>query len=121
MSSQQNASLVISLKATAAIVQKRAVSRAGVQANDGTSSAGVNIIGIADENIAVGETGRVAIGPTAMAEAGAVINGSEARLKTDSLGRLIPWTSGSIVAAILKPGQTAAAAGEIVEVIPVLN
>lgn len=121
MSAQQNASQVISLKPAAAITQKRAVSRAGAQATDGTSSAGQNIIGIADENIAAGVVGRVVVGPTAMAEAGAAIDGTEPRLKTDAQGRLIPWTSSSIVAAILKPGQTATAAGDIVEVIPVLN
>lgn len=116
MSKQQIATRVMTVVPSAAIVAKRGVTHAWAQATDGTSSAGQLILGIADENIAAGDQGRVIVGETAIAEAGAAIDGSEPRLKTDSLGRLIPWTSGSIIAARLVPGQTASAAGQFVEV-----
>lgn len=116
MSKQQIGTRTITVVPAANIAAKRGVTHAWAQATDGTSSAGQLILGIADENILAGEAGRVIVGETAIAEAGAAINGSEARLKTDSLGRFIPWTTGAIVAARLVPGQTASAAGQFVEV-----
>ncbi|MBD2492472.1 hypothetical protein [Aulosira sp. FACHB-615] len=116
MSKQQLATRVVTVVPSAAISKGRGITHAWAQATDGTSSAGQAIFAIADENIAAGDQGRAIMGETAMAEAGAAINGSEPRLKTDAQGRFIPWTSGSIVAARLVPGQTAGAAGQFVEV-----
>lgn len=113
MSKQQIATRVVTVTPTSDITAKRAVTMAHVQA--GANSV---ILGIADETILTGTSGRVILGETAIAEAGAAINGSEQRLMTDAQGRLIPWTSTNVVAAILKPGQTATAAGQFVEVYP---
>lgn len=121
MSGQQIGTRVLSIRANGAITKKRAVNRLGAQADDGTSSAGEAIIGFADTDIADDEVGRIIIGDTAIAEAGGVINGSEPRLKTDANGRLIVWTTDSIVAAILKPGQAATGSGQLIEVIPVIS
>jgi hypothetical protein len=113
MSKQQIATRVVTVTPSANITAKRAVTMAHAQA--GANSV---ILGIADEEILAGTSGRVVLGETAIAEAGAAINGSEQRLMTDAQGRLIPWTSTNVVAAILKPGQTASAAGQFVEVYP---
>lgn len=121
MSKQQVATVVRTVHAVGAIAECRAVARNGSQATDGTSSAGVNIIGFADTAAADGDNFKLNVGPTSWAEAGAAIDGTELRLKTDANGRVIPWSSGGIVAAILKQGQTATAAGQIVEVIPVVS
>jgi hypothetical protein len=113
MSKQQIATRVVTVTPSANITAKRAVTMAHAQA--GANSV---ILGIADEDILAGTSGRVVLGETAIAEAGAAINGSEQRLMTDAQGRLIPWTATNVVAAILKPGQTASTAGQFVEVYP---
>jgi hypothetical protein len=113
MSKQQIATRVYTVNPAADITAKRGVTIAVAQAG-----AGATIMGIADETILAGTNGRVILGETAIAEAGAAIDGTESRLKTDSSGRFIPWTTGAIVAAILAPGQTATAAGQFVEVFP---
>lgn len=113
MTKQQIATRVVTVTPTTDITAKRAVNIAHAQA--GANSV---ILGISDETILAGTSGRVVLGETAIAEAGAAIDGVEQRLMTDSSGRLIPWTSTNVVAAILKPGQTATAAGQFVEVYP---
>jgi hypothetical protein len=113
MTKQQIATRVVTIVPAADITAKRAVTMANAQA--GANSV---ILGIADETILAGTSGRVIIGETAIAEAGAAIDGTVQRLMTDSSGRLIPWTSTNVVAAILRPGQTATAAGQFVEVYP---
>lgn len=118
MANSQQASVTFSIVAQGSIAKGRGVAWSGTQANDGVSAAGVPIMGIADHAAVQGEALRVVFAVSAMAESGAAIDGTENRLKTDAQGRLIPWTNGSVVAARLMPGQTAAAAGEYVEVIP---
>lgn len=113
MTKQQIATRLVTVTPTADITAKRAVNMAHAQA--GANSV---ILGIADETILAGTSGRVIVGETAIAEAGAAIDGTNQRLMTDSLGRLVPWTSTNVVAAILKPGQTATAAGQFIEVYP---
>lgn len=112
MTAQQQATVVFTIVATGNGQQKRGITYAGTQAG-----AGVAIAGIADHSYVVGDAVRVIQGPTAMAEAGAVIDGTETRLVTDAQGRFIPYTTG-VVAARLRPGQTALIAGELVEVFP---
>lgn len=118
MSNSQQATYVMTIVAAGTIAKGRGVTWAATQATDGTASAGDPIIGIADHAAVAGEAVRVILGASAMAESGAALDGTENRLKTDAQGRLIPWTSGSIVAARLVPGQTAAGAGEFPEVVP---
>ena len=76
-----------------------------------------NVMGISCEHVGVGENGLIALGETAVVEAGAPLDGTEQRLKSDANGRAIPWAAGTdITAAMLRPGQTAAAVGDPVEV-----
>lgn len=121
MGKQQVATVVRTIKLAGNVSEGRAIARNHTQAGAGTSSAGVDIIGIADSAGVTGDNIKLNVGPTSFAEAGAAIDGTELRLKTDAQGRLIPWTTDSIVAAILKTGETATAAGQFVEVIPVVN
>ena len=119
----QQTSVVISIVAAGAITGARGVTAAGLQATDGVSSAGQAVIGFAYATAASGEALAVVIGGTVEAEAGAAIDGTETRLITDASGRVIPWSSGGIVAARLAPvaRNTASAAGQFVQVIPVLS
>lgn len=119
MSGQQHATRCVPVTPSAAISIHDAITFAHAVAGAGTSSAGEHILGFAYENIGAGETGNCTTGESAIARAGAEIDGSEQRLKTAAGGALIPWTtSGDIVAALLRPGQTAAAAGDLIEVYP---
>lgn len=122
MGAQQVSTVVFTVTATGAIAQRRAVSRTAAQAGAGAGNIGVPILGFADFTCVLGEALKVNVGPTALAEAGAAIDGSVATLKTDANGRLIPTSGGSdVVAAILKPGQTATASGDPIEVVPTVN
>lgn len=114
----QQATNVMTIVSTGAGSKGRAVNWAGAQA-----TAGQAICGIADHNFVSGEAIRVIVGVTADAVSGAAIDGSETRLVTDSQGRLIPWSTGVIVAArlIAKPGNVATAANQTVEVFPIQN
>lgn len=113
MTAQQIATRVLTVVPAADITAKRVVTYGWAQADDATED---NVLGIADEDILAGDAGRVIVGETAIAEAGAAIDGTEQRLMVDAQGRLIPWVATNIVAAILVPGQTAIAAGQFVEV-----
>jgi hypothetical protein len=120
----QQTSVVISIVAAGAITGARGVTAAGLQATDGVSSAGQAVIGFSYATAASGEALAVVVGGTVEAESGAAIDGVETRLKTDASGRFIPWTTnGDIVAARLAPvaRNTASAAGQFVQVIPVLS
>ena len=86
--------------------------------DDQTAGAGVAIKGISDHQILANDNGKLNYGPTSMVEAGAAIDGTETRLMSDAQGRAIPWTTGNVVAARFKRGQTATAAGQIIEVFP---
>jgi Uncharacterized conserved protein (DUF2190) len=114
----QQGNLRFTVTATGPIAKGRCVNWNGAQA--GANEA---IYGIADTPALTGE--QVAIipaGATADAEAGAAINGAERRLMTDAQGRLIPWTTGNIVAARLVPRgleNVASVAGVFVEVAPI--
>jgi hypothetical protein len=116
MSAQQQATRVFSIMAKSAIAEKRGVNRFGQQA-----TAGQAIIGIADHAAALDEAVKIISGETAIAESGAVIDGVVAELMTDASGRFIPWVTPNKVAAIIFPGQTATAAGQMVEVFPIQN
>jgi hypothetical protein len=120
MSSQQQATVVFTLVAAGTIKGKRCITYDGVQAGDGGGT-GVAIAGIADHDGVAGDAIRIIQGSTAMVEAGAALNGSESRLKTDAQGRVIAWTTGSVICARLRIGQTATAAGDLVEVIPYIE
>lgn len=114
MSAQQTATIVFTIHAAADIEAKRFVGW-----DDKTAGVGAAIKGVTDHRIANGENGRVIYGPGAMIESGAAIDGTETRLMSDASGRAIPWTAGNVVAARFKSGQTATAAGQIIEVFPI--
>jgi len=116
MPNSQQTTVVSTVVATGTILPKRGVSRLAAQA-----TANQPIIGFSDHKVEVDEALRLNEGPTSMAESGAAIDGTERRLIMDAQGRVIPWTTGGVVAALLQPGQTATAAGESIEVRPVVN
>lgn len=111
MTSQQTATQVITIQAAAAILPKRFVGW-----NDQQAGAGVAVKGVSDHGIAANDTGRIVYGITAMVESGAAVDGVETRLMSDAQGRAIPWVTGNTVAARFKRGQTATAAGQLIEV-----
>ena len=73
-------------------------------------------MGVSREKLEAGYPGVVVLGETAIVEAGTAIDGAVIQLKSDATGRAIEATNGDAVQAVLKPGQTAAAAGEFIEV-----
>jgi hypothetical protein len=113
MSAQQTATIVLTIRAAADIEERRFVGW-----NDQTAGAGAAIKGVSDHRIALGDNGKLNYGPTSMVDSGAAIDGTETRLMSDSQGRAIPWTTGNVVAARLKTGQTATATGQAIEVFP---
>ena len=116
MGLSQQATIVFTVVAAGTIKGKRGVNWLGQQAVADSA-----IMGIADCDAVAGDALRVVQGVTAVAESGAAIDGTETRLKTDAQGRLVPWTTGVTVAARLMPGQTATAAGQFVEVFPIIS
>ena len=116
MSAQQTATIVFTIRAAADIEEKRFVGW-----DDKTALPGGAIKGVSDSRIAAGDSGKVIHGPGAMVESGAAIDGIETRLASDIQGRAVPWVSGNTVAARFKVGQTATAAGQIIEVFPVIS
>ncbi|NJR38536.1 MAG: hypothetical protein HC781_06415 [Leptolyngbyaceae cyanobacterium CSU_1_4] len=118
MPGTQQATIVLSVVAQGTIEKGRAIGWNAQQAGDGGGN-GVAIMAIADHRAVLGEAVRAIAGATAMAESGALIDGTETRLKTDAQGRFIPWTTGSVVAARLMPGSTATGAGQTIEVFPI--
>lgn len=104
--------LTLSVVATAALAQNRAVTGAGA-----VPAAGGRCLGFADFPAAIGE--RVALGVvgTTTAEAGAAF-ANEAELELDAQGRVITKTSGVKVGRAL---SAAAAAGQVVEILLIPN
>ncbi len=114
MTISQQATQVCTIVAAGTIIAKRAIAWTGAQAG-----AGAAIAGIADHSGVAGDAIRVVQGATAVAEAGAAIDGSVANLVCDAQGRLIPAGSGTVVAKLV-PGEVATAAGQYVEVFPLI-
>lgn len=111
----QQANLVMTVVATGSGSKGRGVTWTGTQAG-----AAAAICGVADHNYVTGDAVRVIFGATADVEAGAAIDGTETRLATDAQGRFVPWASGTVAARLVpKPGNTATAAGQFVEVVPI--
>lgn len=104
--------LTLSVVATAALTQNRAVTAAGA-----LPAAGARCIGFADYAGAVGD--RVSVGAlgTVVAEAGAAFAVGTA-LELDALGRVITKATGVTVGHAL---AAAAAAGQMVEILLIPN
>ena len=120
--SQQLATRVGTVVPSVEIAAKLAIAWDGTIADDGAGGEGVSIMGFADHLIPANQAGRVVFGESSIAIAGAVIDGSVTGLKTDANGKLIPVAAGTdVVAARLKPGETATAADQQIEVFPVRN
>lgn len=96
--------------ATAAIVAQRFVGFTGAQAG-----AGLNARGVAQEAAAIGNQFSVDVIGTTVVEAGAAI-AAGALIECDATGRAITHAAG-VVLGRLAPGESAAAAGEFVEVV----
>lgn len=106
--------LVLSVTAAAAITEHRFVSTTG-----GVPAAGANVLGASKSLAASGEKFPVVCLGTAIVTAGAAL-AAGAALETDNQGRAITKNTG-IAVARLAPGESAAAAGEKVEVILIPN
>ena len=107
--------LALSILAIGAITAHRFVTPAG----DVAAVAGVNTQGIAQSDAAIGERFTATVIGTEVVEAGAAI-APGALIETDATGRAITQSTGVAVAR-LAPGESAAAAGEFVEVILFAN
>jgi hypothetical protein len=85
------------------------------------AGANVGIMGIADHHFVAGDAVRVLVGHVVDALSGGAIDGTESRLMTNASGKLIPWTTGNVVAArlIVKPGNIATGADQFIEVSPI--
>lgn len=102
--------LSVSMPATGVIVANRFVTPAGAQAG-----AGVNAQGVAKTDAAIGDELGVTVLGTEVVEAGAAI-AAGSLVECDATGRAILHAAGVILGR-LAPGESAAAAGEFVEVI----
>lgn len=107
----------LNIVTTGAIAKKRFINRLGAQA-----VANQNTLGVNDYSVASGETALCDHLGVSMVEAGAVIaaNVTERRLETDANGRAVTFTTGPAV-AILLPGQSASASGQVISVILISN
>jgi hypothetical protein len=114
MAEQQTCTLYYTVVATGNLTRG-----CGIGWDGALPAAGASIQGIANTNIATGFVGQCNVGPTSIAIAGAVLTTANLELQVDAQGRFIPKAAGKTV-AMLKAGQTAAAAGELIEVIPVI-
>lgn len=106
--------LVLTATAAAAITEHRFVSVTG-----GVPSAGANVLGASKSAAASGEKVPVVALGTAIVTAGAAISAGAA-VETDNQGRAITKNTGVTVGR-LAPGESAAAAGDKVEVILIAN
>jgi hypothetical protein len=104
--------LTLSVVATAALTQNRAVTGAGA-----VPAAGARCLGFADVSAAIGD--RISVGAmgTTIAEAGAAI-AVDAALELDASGRVITRSTGVAVARAL---GAATAAGQMVEILLIPN
>lgn len=112
MAASSTNTLVLSIVATAALTQFRAVNAAGA-----VPAAGANSLGFAQHGAAIGEAAPVVALGTAIAEAGAAISVG-ALVETDASGRVITRSAGAIVGRAL---TAAGAAGDQVEVFLIPN
>jgi hypothetical protein len=106
--------LVLTATAVAVITDERFVSTTG-----GVPSAGANTLGVAKSQAASGEKFPVVASGTAIVESGGAL-AAGAAIETDNQGRAVTKNTGVTVAR-LAPGETAAGAGEKVEVILIQN
>jgi hypothetical protein len=106
--------LQLGVTATAALTQFRGATMAGA-----VPAAGATALGIAMTGAAIGERVAVAALGTARAEAGAAI-AAGAALEYDASGRVITRSAGVTIGRML-PGQTAGAAGDLVEILLLPN
>lgn len=111
MTDQCQPHIVLPVTPAADIAARRFVTWAWAQA-----VADDDCMGISREKIDANCTGAVITGGTAVVEAGAPLNGTVPQLKADANGRAIACTAGDSTQAVLKPGQTAAALGDLIEV-----
>lgn len=112
MAASSTNTLVLSIAATAALTQFRAVTTAGA-----LPAAGANMLGIAQQGAAIGEAAPVVALGTAIGEAGAAV-AAGALLETDASGRFITRSAGAIVGRAL---TAAGAAGDQMEVFLIPN
>lgn len=103
---------ILTVVATAALTQFRAVTALGA-----VPAAAGNALGVAQQNAAIGEAAPVVVLGTAVAEAGAAV-AAGALLETDASGRFITRTAGQIVARAL---TAAGAAGDQIEIFLIPN
>ena len=102
--------LTLSLVATAALTAERFVTAAGA-----VPAAGAACLGVTRSDTAIGDLAPVDVMGTTVVIAGAAI-AANAAIETDNQGRAITLDSG-VKLARLAPGESAAAAGDPVEVI----
>lgn len=102
--------LTLTVQATAALTQYRAVTDDGA-----VPSAAARCLGIAATGGAIGDRVPVDVMGTTMAEAGAAI-AAGAALELDSSGRVVTKSAGVTIGR-MAPGYTAAAAGDVVEIV----
>lgn len=112
MAASSTNTLVLSIIATAALTQFRAVTAAGAQAG-----AAANSLGPCQQGAAIGEATPVVALGTAIGEAGAAV-AVGALLETDASGRYITRSAGSIVGRAL---TAAGAAGDQIEIFLIPN
>lgn len=113
MSRQAVAVLTLSAVAAGTIAANRFVTPAGAQAG-----AGVNTLGVCQQDAVVSDRISVAALGTAIVESGAAVT-VNATVKTDATGRAIDWvTSGAKVGIAL---EAATAAGQFIEVLLIPN
>ncbi len=106
--------LALTALATSAVTSRRFVTNAGAQAG-----AAANTLGVSRTDAAVGQGFPVDVLGTAVVEAGGAI-AAGAAVETDAQGRAVTKNAGPTVAR-LAPGESAAQAGDLVEVILIAN
>lgn len=114
MAAGSKAELILTVIATAALTQNRAVTVAGA-----VPAAAANSLGFAQTGGAIGEAVPVVVMGTAIAEAGAAIAAGSA-VELDASGRVILRSAGVTVGR-MAPGAVAGAAGDMVEVLLIPN
>ncbi len=112
MAATSTNTLVLSVVATAALTQFRAVNIAGA-----VPAAAATSLGVAQQGAAIGEACPVVALGTAIGEAGAAITAG-ALLETDSVGRFVTRSAGVIVGRAL---TAAGAAGDQIEIFLIPN
>ncbi|MEM8602833.1 MAG: hypothetical protein AAGF24_03220 [Cyanobacteria bacterium P01_H01_bin.121] len=118
-SAQMQAGRTMNYPVTGKVEPYIAITWTGEIANAGVGGEGQYIIGFTSRS-GEDEVINLIRGETSLAIAGVPLDGTEQRLKTDANGHLIPWAApGDKVAALLKKGVTADAAGHRIEVLPV--